>query len=489
MKPEAYLGIDLGGTGVKAGVFSRSGRMLAFCRRELKPEVLSGGRVEIPADAILAGARGAASEAIGRCRAKILAMSISSQGETFVPVDAQYRPLHNAILWYDSRAVAQAAKLSDALASATGRRRTFDPIMTACKIMWLREHNPGVMRRARRFLLLPDFLACKLTGEVATDPNTAASTGLTGAGGGYDSDVLSAAEIDLAQLAPVMESGAQVCRVTQSAAREWGLSQDTLLVVGTNDQYAGALGAGNCRPGIVSETSGTCLAMVTLSTRQPAQLPPGLLSGRFPIPGLWFVLAYAKTSGLALDWFRCAFLSGRSWEDISRMAASSPPGANGLTVLPHFNGTVSPYPNPAARAAFCNLSIEHTSADMLRALLESLAFSLRENIEFMRRHGFPVRAVRSIGGGARNDLWLQIKADVLGMNVERPAVVEAAVLGAAMLAALGRGDFRSTAEASRRLYRAGKVFRPSRRIGRSYLGPYADYIRIKSLLYSEPAPR
>ena len=485
-KSEAYLGLDIGGTGVKAGVFSRNGKMLAFSRRAFEPTVSHEGHIDIPIDVIYESARETVRDAVGESGATIRAMAFSSQGETFVSLDENDCPLHDAIMWYVSRAVRQAEALCDSVRSATGRQPSIDAIMTASKIKWLHENRPELMQKTRRLILLPDYISYRLTGLAAIDMNTAASTGLLTPGEDkYDPAVLKAAGIDLAQLATIYIPGTPIGKILKPAAVEWGLSPETLLVAGTNDQYAGALGAGNCCPGILSETSGTCLALVTITKNQPHGLPAGLLSGKFPIPAHWFILAYCKTAGLVLDWVRREFFSSSSWEEMELSAAAVPPGSHDLLALPHFDGTVSPFPNPSARGAFCNLSLKHTKADMFRALLESLAYSLRENLELMRRNGFPADVIRSIGGGAKNNLWLQIKADVTGLSVEKPAVSEAAVLGAAMLAAVGCGDFKSLAESSAAFYKIEQVVNPNKTNTVKYRAFYEKYRQLKTQLYGE----
>lgn len=490
MKTEAYLGLDLGGTGVKAGVFSRHGKMLAFGRKQFEPTVSREGHVDIPVETIREAARSAVREVAGKSGAEILAMAVSSQGETFVTLDAKDRPLHDAIMWYDSRAGKQAAELRRAVQAATGRPSSIDAIVTVSKIKWLKENRPGPMRRARRHLLLPDYVSYILTGRAATDINTAGSTGMMAPGGrAYDPAVLKAGGIDEHQLADVLPPGTPVAKIRLQAAKAWGLSPGTLLVAGTNDQYAGALGAGNCRPGILSETSGTCLALVTLAVKPPRALPEGLMSGSFPVPGHWFILAYSKTAGLVLDWFRNEFYRSAPWKDMEAAAKAVPAGSNGLLALPHFDGTISPVGNPSARGAFCNLTLRHKKADMFRALLESLAFSLRENMEIIARSGYDPQVVRSIGGGAQNSLWLQIKADVTGREIEKPAVSEAAVFGAAMLAAAGRGEFKTAAEASEKFYRTRRIFAPDRRNARRYRAAFEGYLRLKEQLYNEPRAR
>ena len=271
------------------------------------------------------------------------------------------------------------------------RTLVLDAIASASKILWLRRWHADRLARARRYLLMPDYFAYRLTGEAVTDPNTASSTGFTAGGdAGYDAKALAAAGVAESSLARILPSGTPIGRVLPDMAEEWGLAEGALLVTGTNDQYAGALGAGNCRPGILSETTGTCLALVTLAERLPSPMPPGLLGGQYPIPGYQFALAYAKTAGLVLDWFRRQFRPEQSLADLEALAAESPPGSRGLIVLPHFDGMVSPQPNSNARGAVLNLALSHTLADVYRAMLESIAFSLRENIELLQ--SFRLRA-------------------------------------------------------------------------------------------------
>lgn len=485
MSVTGYLGLDIGGTGTKAGVFDAAGKMLGFGRAAYSPPPDPRGFVEIPIEEIYNAARDAAREAASASNAEIRALSISSQGQTFVSLDHQDRPLHNAIIWYDSRASEQAARMqAEVDARGTADAPYIEAIATAPKVMWLREHYPERMARAARFLTLPDYFTYRLTGEAVTDPSTAASTALYAEDApGYCREALEAAGIAESQVAAIKPSGTPVARVRLEAAAEWSLSTDTLVVAGTNDQYAGALGAGNCRPGIVSETSGTCLALIALVESGPKNLPPGFWLGRFPVTRYQFVLAYAKTSGVVLDWFRRELGANRSFEELDRMAAQIPPGSRGVAVIPHFDGVVSPVPNPAVRGHIGGLSLGHTAADIYRAILESLAFCLRQNLEAMSESGVNCDALRCIGGGARSEVWLQIKADVTGRAVERPAVAEAAVLGAAALAAAGAGDFGSIEQSAEAFYKPGTAFRPDPGRSREYQDFYAAYLGLYSKLY------
>jgi len=484
MKATGYLGLDLGGTGVKAAVYDAAGALLGQGHATFSPIHTSDGRAEVPIEDIMVAARTATTQAVGQSRAVIRAFAVSSQGETFVALDAEDRPLHPVIMWYDARAGEEAEELQRALARVpTNLRPDVGAIHTGPKIMWL--HRRGKVPPARRYLLLPDYLAYHLTGRAVVDTNTASSTGFyKDDAPGYCPEAMQAAGVTEGQLSEISPPGAVIGTVRPDRAAEWGLSPETVMVTGTNDQYAGALAAGNIRPGLVSETTGTCLGIVSLTERLPDTLPPGVFGGRFPIPEYQFALVFAKTAGLVLDWFVRECGGGESLAQLTARAAESPVGSRGLTVLPHFDGAISPRPYPAARGHFCNLTLAHTRGDMFRALLESIAFSLRENLEALRGIGLEIASVRSLGGGAKSDLWLQIKADVTGCTVERPAVTEAAALGAAMLAMVGVGQFPSLAAASAAAVRIGSVFTPDPRAVEQYQGPYAQYLRLSTRLYS-----
>ena len=486
MKRIGYLGLDVGGTGAKAGVVDGSGRLLAGARRPFQPTLSAEGHVEIPIETIYNAAREAALAAIRKSRARVVALSIGSQGQTFVSLDQRDEPLHPAIVWYDARAAEEAQRLRSTLQSA-GLREPLPPITslsTVPKIIWLRRRRPALMAQARRYLLLPDYFAYRLTGRAVTDPCTASSTGVYAEDTpDYCGAALAAAALEKGQLAEIQCTGQPIGPVRPEMAAAWGLPPETLVVTGTNDQYAGALGAGNCRPGIVSVTIGTCLALVTLSERLPAPLPAGLWGGRFPITRYQFALAYAKTAGVVLEWFQRELSAGKSLPELDQLAAGVPAGSRGIVAFPHFDGMISPEPDPAARGAFLGLSLHHTSADLHRALLESLGFCLRDNLDFLRRCGFHIAAIRAMGGAARSDLLMQIAADIAGEPIERPRLTESAVLGAAMIAAAGAGNFSSLEECSAALYAPERIFAPDPGRSLLYTELYPRYVALYRRVY------
>ncbi len=478
MKSEIYLGLDLGGTSAKAAVFDRTGRALGFGRVAYTTAAPAAGWAETPIAAIHAAAREAVRAALRAGPGAVRAMAVSSQGQTFVALDESDRPLYPAIMWYDSRAAAQAEQLAARFAARQAGPGGMSPIATAAKIMWLKENYPERLRRARRYLLLPDYFAYHLAGRAVIDDNTAGTTGLyLEKSADFSAPALEICGIARGQLAEIAPPGSFIGPLLPDRAAAWGLAPETLLVVGTNDQYAGALGAGNCRPGMVTVAFGTCLALLTLTRAPAGRLPPGLYDGKFPVPGLRYRLAFAKTAGVLLDWFRRELGGQLSFDELNAAAQAVPPGSRGLTVCPHFDGRVSPAPDSSLRGALLHLTLQHTRGDVYRALLEALAFCLRENLEMLERHGLPAEIVRVIGGGAGNDFWMQMQADITGHDIERPALAEAAALGAAMLAMAGAaGPGADLAEISAGCSRPGRVFRPAPDPAAAYAAAYRRYL-------------
>jgi len=487
-----YLTFDLGTTALKTALFNTDGHMLCDHTVEYTADTPQAEwmemDVEVYWEAAVAGARAVMSEAHA-APTDVAAIGFSSQGETFVPIDEAGRPLHKAIVWVDKRAQTIADGWeSQWLTRGEFRRITGYPWvpaeLTLFKVAWLAEHAPKA-HMATKFLFLPDYIIYRLTGQMASDYNIAQMSGM------YDmrarrwaEKLLEAAGISPQQLAPVRSPGAVVGEVTASAAKEMGISTKAIVCVGANDQLAGAIGAGNVRPGLVSETTGTALAAV--ATTEELLDDDRMLVGIHVVPGMWFAMPFGNTSAIVLKWFRDLCDPNADYTVFLRGVEEVAPGCEDLSVLPHFAGTACPTFNPRARGAVVGLTLAHTRAHVARAIMESCACLLREVLEPIRAHGIEVTEIRSLGGAARSDLWLQMKADLLGISVERPACAEAASLGAAMLAATGTGQFASIPEAADAWYRADRVFEPDAGMFEVYDRVYRRYLDLYERLYAEP---
>jgi xylulokinase len=486
MSNALYIGVDLGTTGVKAGLFDDQGRALADAAREIRLETPQPGFVEFDADAYIDLAFDAIREVLAEGDASaVRAIGLSSQAQTFVALDLAGRPVRKAVSWLDVRAVAEAEDLSS-VSEQTGAWPV-SAIASCPKILWLRRHEPEVMAQAWMIQVIPDYLIFRLTGRPASDPVTAGSTAAFDAWGfRWNDAILRACDLNSAMMPFVLKSGEAAGPLTPEAAEALGLSPEVVAVVGTNDQYAGALGAGNVEPGCISLALGTALALV--ATAPLGDRPADLLAA--PHPGsdgqeMMALLAYAKTSGVVVRWLRDELAPDWSYEQLFEAVGSVPIGAEGVSCIPHFSGTATPDFNADVRGAFAGLTLSHTRAHLARALAESLAFTVSENVERIRAVVPPVE-IRAIGGGARSDAWLQMIADATGLPVTRPQTREAACLGAAVLAMAGAGRHRSVADAARAVYHPGQRFEPRPERRAAYDAAHARYRALYQSLYGQP---
>jgi xylulokinase len=418
---------------------------------------------------------------------------VSSQGETVVAVDGRGHPLGPAIVWLDNRATAEARVLAERFDQALVYDRTgvpaVNPTWTAAKLLWWRVHEPELFREAARFLLAGDFVVHRLTGHFVTDGSAACTTLLLDIrGGGWWPPMLEAVGVDAARLPEIAPPGSVVGALTAAAAGELGLPAGIPIVAGGMDQGAGAVGVGNAVPGVISESTGGALTVQASVDRHggdPSRQTPVYLHSA---PGRYLYCPVCPTGGMALTWFRdhlgevevaASAMSGRSAYDLlTELAATAPAGCDGLTMLPHLAGAFSPEYVPGARGVFAGLTLAHGRAHMVRAVLESVAFMLRRNLELLATAGAPAAEIRSHGGGARSPLWNQVKADVCGVPVVTLEGEDAAVRGDAMLAGVAVGVFPDLAAAGAAMIHPQARYEPDPADRAVYDEAYHRYVRL-----------
>ncbi len=488
---ETFLTFDLGTTALKTALVSGEGKMLAVFSREYTPRAPRPDWAELDAEvywqAVVEGTHAVLAQS-GAEPASVAGIGFGSQGQTFLPVDAAGQPLYNVIIWLDTRAqyIADAWEASWLTRDKFQRASGFPWLaanLTVFKIAWFAEHAPAA-HKAWKFLLLPDYLIYRMTGETATDYVTARMSGLfdleTGA---WDPVLMGAAGVTPDQLPVVLAPGSVAGKLHSAAAMELGISPGVPVTVGANDQVVGAVGAGNVSPGVVTEMTGTALAL--LATTPTLLKDRSAIVGKHAVPEFSYAMTLAMTSAIVLKWFRDLCAPGQDYKEFLKGIEEIPCGCDGLSVVPHFMGTAMPPFNPRVRGAFIGLSLGHTRAHMARAILESCACLLKELMRPITDQGLTVNSVRSLGGAARNDLWMQMKADLLGIPVERPACADAASLGAAMFAAAGTGHFANIAEASRAWYRSERLYEPDPARRQVYTEVYARYMDAMQRLYGD----
>ena len=383
-------------------------------------------------------------------------IGLTGQMHGLVLLDESGDVLRPAILWNDQRTGAEC----DEMRAIIGKSHLIDITgndaltgFTAPKILWVKNNEPEVYGRIRHILLPKDYVRLKLTGGYAADKAGGAGTQLFDVRQrDWSKEVVAALGIDADWLPPTFEGTAVTGTLTEEAAKATGLVPGVLVVGGGGDQAANAVGTGAVVDGIVALSLGTS-GVVFASSDEPIIEPNGRLHAFcHAVPNKWHLMGVMLSAAGSLRWYRDTLAPDVSFDDLLAPAADIPAGSEGLLFLPYLTGERTPHPDPLARGAFVGLTIRHTQAHFTRAVLEGVAFGLRDGFELMKAAGLaPVTQVRASGGGVKSALWRQILADVLQTEIVTINTTEGAAYGAAMLAAVGMGIFESVESACEQL--------------------------------------
>jgi xylulokinase len=434
---EALVGLDVGTTGVKALAVSPAGEVLARAEEAYSLSLPRAGWSEQDPAAWTR----ATDAALARLGVEPRAIGLSGQMHGLVCLDRRGRVLRPAILWNDQRTGAECAEIEarlgrDRLVALTGNVAL--PGFTAPKLLWLRAHEPAVYGQIADVLLPKDYVRLHLTGERVTDVSDASGTLLFDVPGRrWSEEVLAALELDPSWLPPALESP------EISGHAKGGVP----VAAGAGDQAAGALGVGAARVGrlsVVLGTSGVVFSALPGFAHDPAGRVHAFCHA---VPGTWHAMGVMLSAAGSLAWLRDALAPGSSYEQLLDEAAGRAPGAEGVAFAPYLAGERTPYADPAARAALVGLSLRHDRGAVVRAVLEGVAYGMRDSLELLRELGVRAESARVSGGGARSPLWVRILASVLGLPLERTAVEEGAAFGAALLGGVAVGVFADVHEA------------------------------------------
>jgi len=425
----------------------------------------------------------------------ILAISLSSQGETIVPVDKNIKPLRPAIVWLDGRAQKEADEISavfdrDKLFKITGLPVS-DSSWPAARIRWIKKNEPEIFRKTYKFLLLKDYIAFRLTGKIfgeATVYNSSYYFDINKLE--YYGPMLDYLNIKEESLPEIVYAGMVIGNITSVASIETGLSKNTKFVSGAMDQVAGAVGAGNICEGILTETTGTAFSMVATTNRPIIDRELKIPCQLHAVKGKYCLMPYSSTGGMVLKWFKDSFFVKQSsamsdnyiYDLMTAEAAEVPAGSECLIMLPHITGSFFPENNPLVRGVFFGICLNHKRGHFVRAILESIAFILKKDLEILSRKRISIKNIISMGGGARSDLWNQIKADVTGAELIIPKNTETALLGAAIIAGVGIGVYSDYDEAVSKVTGVSKRFSPDIKNSDVYRPAYKKYIELFEIL-------
>lgn len=468
------LGIDVGTGGTRAVLVDRQGHVIESCTSEHIPfaSPQTGWAEQDPHDWWRA-----TKEAVRQVLAKaktdagqIAAVGFSGQMHGAVLLDGAGEVLRPSLIWCDQRTAEEARELTESIGQKNLISWTCNPALTnftLTKLLWVRKHEPKLFEKFRMLQLPKDYVRYRLTGSFGMDMADASGTLLLDvAHRRWSSEMAQATGIESASLPSLFES-CEVCgKVSAEGAAATGLREGTPVVAGAGDQAAGAVGLGVVSPGAVHATIGTS-GVVFGSTDKPAMDPQGRLhTFCHAVPGRWHVMGVTQAAGLSLRWFRDHFgaktTDGRDpYEILCEEAAAVPAGCDGVLWAPYLMGERTPHLDPDARGALVGLAASHGRGHVIRAILEGVAFSLRDSFSIFAEMGVPVTNIRLGGGGARSPLWRQIQADVYGKAVEVLEAEEGAAYGAALLAGVGAGVWSSVDEACKQSVRVKQQVAPN----------------------------
>lgn len=467
-----YLGIDIGTTSIKAAVFNSLGERLALRSVDYTLDTdAATGNIEFDADKYVEMCKTVIDELTAEC-GKIDALSVDTQGETIIFTDESGTPVYPAIVWLDNRATEEAALITEKFGNKRVYEVTGQPEITAgwpaSKVLWMKKKEPPVFAKIRKIFMLEDYVLYKLSGNFVTEPTIQSSTIYYDVTAGkWWGEMLEFIGITNEMLPKVEKSATAV-----------GEYKGIKVVTGMLDQIAGTLGAGVTDESRISEMTGTIMAICVMTDKIPEYNPNSIIPCHLhAIDGKYCLILWSSTAGMALKWFKNQFAENFSFRELDDIAKDIEPGCDGLTMLPYFCGSTMPKYNPDARAVFAGINLSHTRAHFARAIMEAIAFTLNQNLEYIGEDA--IKEIRITGGGALSPLWSSIKSDVTGKVLKTLSESETACLGTALSAAVGIGDYPSLKDAVDKIVKTKKTYEPS---GADYSAAYESFVKLDKLL-------
>jgi xylulokinase len=485
-----FLGIDVSTTGAKALLIDERGRVAATATTALTLQTPKPLWSEQDPHEWWKGTAASVRKALadaGALGEDVAAVGLTGQMHGLVLLDRERRVLRPAILWNDQRTGQECAEIEKRVGRRELIRETGNVALTgftAPKILWVRNHEPEVYAKARLVLLPKDYVRLRLTGEAAMDKADGSGTILFDLKArAWSKLVLQKLDIPEDWLPPTFEGPETTGSITAEAAAETGLKAGTPVVAGGGDQAAGAVGAGAVRPGVVSLTLGTS-GVVFATTDAPLVEPEGRLHAFcHAVPGRWHFMGVTLSAAGSLQWYHDTLTPRETFAEIVAEAERAPAGCEGLLFLPYLSGERTPYPDPLARGSFVGLTVRHTRAHLTRAVLEGVAFSMKDCFSLLQGAGLgAVKEVRIAGGGAKGPLWRKIVASALGLPMVTVNSTEGAAYGAALLGGVGAGAWSSVEAACDATIAVAGRDEPVADWAEAYEAPYARYRELYAAL-------
>jgi xylulokinase len=484
-----FLGMDIGTGGTRAVLINEQGKLTASASAEHEPfRVAHPGWAEQDPEDWWRAAQQAIREVLAAAKnPRVDAVGLTGQMHGAVMLDKDGRVLRPSLIWCDTRTQPQCDWLHAQFGPGeAGREKLIDlaanpalPNFTLTKLLWVRDHEPEIFAKIAHVLCPKDYVRYRLTGSYAMDVQEASGTLLLDvAHRRWSKEVAKVAGIPESWLPELYESPEICAKISREAAGHTGLAAGTPVAAGAGDQGAGAVGMGILEPGSVSATIGTS-GVVFAATGAPTRDPHGRLhTFCHAVPGRWHVMGVTQAAGLSLRWLRETLAPDQSYDDLTAAAAKIPARSHGLLWTPYLLGERTPHLDGTATAAFVGITATTTRAHFTRAVLEGVAYSLKDTFTLFGELGIPVKGVRLGGGGARGPLWREIQANVYGYPCERLTAEEGGAFGAALMAGVGAGHWRDLEAACAAGITVAETILPNPETQQRYAEGYAGFRRV-----------
>jgi len=485
-----FIGVDLGSTNIKAGLYDGALRRLHM-ESVAVSYMRENGHVEFDADAYvsaLVGILGRLMNAGAVSGRSIKSITFTGQAESLVVLGRDGNPLMNAISWMDERSLEECDILEKRFSPGECYAHTGQPAVLptwpATKILWLKRNRPEIYSAAAHYVLLKDFVVYRLTDHLLADCSIATFTFYFDIyAKRYWAEMLDFIGIGENQLPPLAEPCTSAGMLKKDVAAAIGIGEGTAVNIGTLDHFAGMVGTGNVHAGCLSLSTGTVMGLSTIAAL-PVRQDTGIPMHYGFLPNSYVMLPVAESGGISLEWFKRTCMATISYDELNTALVGRAPSE--IIFLPYIVGTNAPEFNRDACGVFFGLRSKHDIFDLALAVMEGVAHLLKKNCDHIRASGTPIERIIATGGGAKSPIWCQMQADITGIPVDIPAEKEAACLGAAMIGGVAAGAYASYDDAAAAVVRMEQCFLPSpvtqyQRKHRQFLALYAAMIEVQRM--------
>jgi len=489
MKDTYLLGIDVGTSGCKALVFDSNGKQIANKYREYSLIFPNIGWMELPPDIVTEAIFDCIRQCANKFEAsKITALAVSSQGEAIIPIDMNGTALSNSIVTFDNRNQEEYKWFSEQFDKEQIMKITGAPIHTMfsiLKILWIKNNLPEIYDKTWKFMCWGDYISYKLGAKSAIDWSMASRTmAFDISKKEWSGMILDKCGIPLDKMPEAVPSGEIIGEVNSQVSEVTGLIKGTKIVSGGHDQVCCALGAGVLESGVAMDSLGTTESILCVNKElhvTESMIKNNLPCYCYPVNDLYAYLGFLSSSGAILKWYRDEIIGNtyeNSYANMDKIITEKYPGYSGLMVLPHFAGSGTPYLDFNSKGVITGLTLGTSKYQIYKAILESVNMEARLNIECMEESGIEIRELYCVGGGAKSSSWLQLKADITGKKVVSNNIGEFGCLGACILAGIGVGVYKDSAEALAGFSTEKKIYLPDEKVRAEYDEVYARYKKL-----------